>query len=83
LFVHAFWRFLILGDTPKKILGKLVRLGTTGVNFINVLQAAFVLADPKSAKETVKLSVFFALLGSALAKAAHKTLVKLTPVEKN
>jgi hypothetical protein len=46
---------LILGDTPKKILGKLVRLGSTGVNFINVLQAAFVLADPKSAKETVKL----------------------------
>ncbi len=33
-----------------------------GVNFINVLRAAFALADHKSAKETVKLSVFFSLL---------------------
>ncbi len=28
------------------------------VNFINVLRAAFALTDPKSAKKTVKLSVF-------------------------
>jgi len=50
-----------------------------GVNFINVLRAAFALADPESAKKTVKLSVFFALSGSALAKAAPKMLLKLTP----
>jgi len=48
---------------------------TPGVNFINILQAAFTRADPKSAKNTV----FFALLGSAHVKAASEVLVKLTP----
>jgi hypothetical protein len=31
---------------------------TTGVNFINVLQAAFTHPDPESAKETDNLTVF-------------------------
>ena len=52
---------------------------TPGFNFTNVLRAAFTRANPKSAKKTVKLSSFFALLGSTSAKAAHRTLVKLTP----
>ncbi len=56
----------------------LVKL-SPGVNFINVLQAAFAHADPKSVKETIKLSVFFALLGSASVKATRRTLIKLTP----
>jgi len=30
-------------------------------------------------KKTVKLSVFFALLGSAHTKAAHRKLIKMTP----
>jgi len=34
--------------------------------------------SPKSAKNTVKLSVFFALLGSLHVKALHKMLVKST-----
>jgi len=34
---------------------------TARVDFINVLQAPFTRADPKSAKNTVKLSVFIAL----------------------
>ena len=51
----------------------------SGVNFTNVLWAAFALVDPKSAKKTVKLSSFFALLGSAHVKAARRMLVKLTP----
>ncbi len=34
---------------------------TPGVNIINNLQAAFTHVDPKSAKRTVKLSVFIAL----------------------
>jgi len=51
-----------------------------GVNFINVLQAAFTHANPKSSKKTAKLSVFFALSGSGGAKLAHRTLMKLTPV---
>ena len=50
-----------------------------GVNFTNVLRAAFTLTDPKSAKKLLNLTVFFALLGSTIAKAAHRTLVKLTP----
>jgi len=40
---------------------------------------SFMGADPKSAKKTVKLQVFFALSGSARTKAARETLMKLTP----
>jgi len=40
--------------------------------FINILQAAFTHAGPKSAENTVKLSVFFALLGSEQVKGLHK-----------
>jgi hypothetical protein len=38
----------------------------------------FAHVDPKSAKKTIKLSVFFALLGFAHAKAASRTLMKFT-----
>jgi len=51
----------------------------TGVIFTNILRAAFLHADPKSAKKTDNLNVFLALSGSARAKAAQKMLVKLTP----
>ena len=51
-----------------------------GVNFTNVLLTAFMhAADPKSAKKTVKLGSFIALLGSLCVKAARRTLVKLIP----
>ncbi len=50
-----------------------------GFNFINNLQAAFMRADPESAKKTDNLTVFFMLLGSACIKAARKMFVKLTP----
>jgi len=36
-------------------------------------------ADKECAKKTLKLSVFFSILGSARANAAHKTLMKFTP----
>jgi len=50
---------------------------SSGVYFINV---RLLLAQiPKAQKNTVKSSVFFALLGSVRLNAAHKTLVKLTP----
>ena len=52
---------------------------TPGVNFTNVLRAAFTPADPESGKKLLDLTVFFALLGSAGAKAAHRTLMKSTP----
>jgi len=51
----------------------------SGVNFINVLRAAFTRADNRSVKNTDDLTVFFTLLGSARTKAARKTLMKLTP----
>jgi len=59
----------------RKILVKL----TPGVIFINVLRAAFDHADPKSAKRTDNLTVFFVFLVSACVKAACRTLMKLTP----
>ncbi len=39
----------------------------------------FTLTDPESTIKTFKLSIFFALLGSVCAKAAHRLLTKLTP----
>ncbi len=45
------------------------------VNFTNII-----FKDPKSAKNTVKPSVFFMLFGSASVKAFRKMLVKSTPL---
>jgi len=50
----------------------------SGVNSINILWAAFMCSDSKSAKKSDGLTVFFALLGSALVKASCKKLVKST-----
>jgi len=52
---------------------------TPGVNFTNVLGAAFAHEDPQSAKNTVKFSLIFVLLGSVCVKVNCKTLVKFTP----
>jgi len=41
-----------------------------GVNFINVLRAAFTRPDAKCTKQTYGFTVFFALFGSACVKAA-------------
>ena len=57
----------------------MIRSRVPGVNFTNVLQAAFTHAEPKSAIKLLSLTVFFELLGSAHVKAAQRTLVKLTP----
>jgi hypothetical protein len=50
-----------------------------GVNFTNIIRAAFTQADPKSAKKTVKLSVFFEHSGSACIKSALRTMIKIDP----
>jgi len=54
---------------------------TPGVNFINIplvyIRAAFERTDPKGAKKTNNLTVFFGLTGSARVKAALRTLMKL------
>jgi len=50
------------------------------VNFINILQADFTHADPKSAKKGSQVvSLFLALLGSMRTKAARRMLMKSTP----
>jgi hypothetical protein len=51
---------------------------TTGVNFTNILPAAFALADPKSTKWHWWLDCLFLLLGSLFVKADRKMLVKFT-----
>jgi len=43
-------------------------LSLSGVNFTNILCKDFMRVDPKSVKNTVKLSAFFALLGSLRIK---------------
>jgi len=50
-----------------------------GVNFINILGAAFTRTDLKSAKKNDSLTVFFVPLKFACIKAACKLLMKLTP----
>jgi len=55
---------------------------TPGVNFINIIWAAFMCTDPKSTKYTDNLTVLFALLGSMHEKALGKMLIKLTPGSK-
>jgi hypothetical protein len=50
-----------------------------GINFIKVLRAVFTLKEPKSPKQLLDLTVFFALSGSAGVKAACRMLMKLTP----
>ena len=68
-------------EVQQKLLSEFLialRHATQRVNFINVLQAAFVRAVPKSTKKTVKLSSFIALFGSVRVKAARRMLVKLT-----
>ncbi len=62
----------------KKKESKAFPNSIAGVNFINILHVAFTRADPKSAKKTVKFSVFFALSGYRCVKATTKMLMKLT-----
>jgi len=51
-------------------------LSFCGVNFINILRAAFMLADPKSAKRQSSHQCLLPLLGALRVKAEHKMLVK-------
>jgi hypothetical protein len=54
--------------------------GDPGVNFTNILHAAFTSVDLKSSQKTDGLTTIFALLGSARIKAElRKMLVKSTP----
>jgi hypothetical protein len=59
--------FTLSGSSGVKAVRKTKLSPGPGVNFTNILREA----DPKSDKETDGLTLFFALLGSARAKAAH------------
>ncbi len=59
----------------KVTMVQVILLGSISSTFFEQLLN---LQIPK-AEKTVKLSVFFALSGSAHVKAAHRMLVKLTP----
>jgi len=62
----------LLGPTSVKAAHKkLVKLTPGGVNLTRILHTAFACPDARSSKNTVKLSVFFALLGSAHVKSWH------------
>ncbi len=63
-----FSRESVIGNGKISFLSIIYKFTSLRANFINVLRAAFTLADP-SARKTVKLSVFFVLLGSTCAKS--------------
>jgi len=52
---------------------------TPGLNFINVLRTAFMHVDPESVRIQSNPQYLFTLLESTCAKAARRTLMKLTP----
>ncbi len=54
---------VLLGSAPVNAMYKLLVKSTPGVNFTNVLRTAFAHVDPKSVKNTVKLSVSFYSFG--------------------
>jgi hypothetical protein len=68
----------IIGLSPPKIDAAALGVTRSGVNFTNVIFAAFTREDPIAIKWMSTHQCFFALLGSVRVKAAHKMLVKLT-----
>ncbi len=81
MFLDAFTMFICqqMASFFKNLLGRLLFWMLIGVNFINVLLAAFAPQIPKVQKKTDNLTVFFTLLGSTCIKAVCRTLMKLTP----
>ena len=51
----------------------------SGVNFINVFTRSFYTSRSQRRKKLLDLTLFFALTGSAIVKAARIMMVKLTP----
>jgi len=69
---------LLYKKRPRKTLMKLM----AGVNFTNILQAAFSHADPKRKKDTFDLTLFLHFFGLALLKVACKHVDEIDPYEK-
>ena len=57
----------------------LVILARPGDNFTNILRAAFMRTDPKSATKGSQLKQLFALFGSVPVKAARKHVDEIDP----
>jgi hypothetical protein len=67
MFCEGYYLHRLLANTfeEERSLAFILTIGwgkKYGVDFDNILRAAFMCADPKSAKHTVKWSVFFAFL---------------------
>jgi len=62
-----------------KAAGKMLVKSTPGVNFTNILRAAYMLIDLKSMKIQLSHQYLFTLFGSVCVKAARKMLVKSSP----
>jgi len=62
-----------------KLRQKMLVKSIPGVNFINILWAAFTIADHKFRKRLTILLSFFVLSGSARVKAVCITLMKFSP----
>ncbi len=65
---HYISKMMVMIHTPNMPM----TMFPAGVDFTNILRAAFTHLDPKRSKMTVKLSVSFALLGSTVVKTARK-----------
>ena len=62
----------VVRETCTVGIAKIAAVLKSGVNFTNILQAAFTPADPKRAKKDSQVKQLFALLGSARVKAVRK-----------
>ena len=74
------WQREIAAEVWLKLAEIKLKKMRYGVHFINVFRHSFYLSRSRKCKKLLDLTVFFVLLGSASIKAAHKIMVKLTPV---
>jgi len=72
--------FTLLGSAGVKVVHRTLMKSTPGVNFINVLRAAFTSAEPKSLKKTASShQSFLRFWDLHMQKLFVNMLVKLTP----
>ncbi len=80
--VWVYYFFFFSRSSPKYIhlcLWNWRSFCTPGLNFINVLRTAFMPVAPKIVRIQSRCQYLFTLLGSTGAKAARRTLMKLSP----
>jgi len=79
-YLETNWQDNVASDRPQFCTLKRENYSATkpGVDFINMYTCSFCACKSQKRKKTDNLTVFFALLGSALVSAAHKMFVNLT-----